>query len=138
MSKTVYASAAIEFDVQFYDVDSMRVVWHGNYVKYLEKARCELLKGIGYNYLEMEESGYLWPIVDMRLKYVSPAQFAQIVRVEAKLVEYESRMKIEYIVSDAASGQVLNKATTVQVAVKMETGEMMFESPAVLKEKIKA
>lgn len=137
MSKTVFASAAIEFDVQFYDVDSMRVVWHGNYVKYLERARCELLNALGYNYLEMESSGYVWPIVDMRLKYVAPASFAQMIRVEAKLVEYITRIKIEYIISDATTGTVLNKATTIQVAVDMSSGDMQFESPTVFVDKVK-
>ena len=33
-----------EITVEFYDLDPMNVVWHGNYVKYLEKARCDLLE----------------------------------------------------------------------------------------------
>ncbi|WP_258031844.1 acyl-CoA thioesterase [Campylobacter concisus] len=37
--------------VAFFDVDSMEVMWHGNYVKYLEMARCELLDKLGYNYV---------------------------------------------------------------------------------------
>jgi acyl-CoA thioester hydrolase len=40
-------TAETEFTVEFYDVDSMEIVWHGNYVKYLEKARCVLLDHIG-------------------------------------------------------------------------------------------
>ncbi len=37
----------------FFDVDSMNVVWHGHYVKYLEVARCALLDQIGHNYNDM-------------------------------------------------------------------------------------
>lgn len=131
-------SAAIEFEVQFYDVDSMRVVWHGSYVKYLEMARCELLKTFNYNYLQMEESGYLWPIVDMRLKYVASAKLSQLIRVEAILVEYETRLKIEYVTTDVASGQVLNKAYTIQVAVDMQTQEMQYETPQIVLDNVKA
>ena len=43
-----FISAEIEFKVEFYDVDSMNVVWHGNYVKYMESARCVLLDKIGF------------------------------------------------------------------------------------------
>ena len=43
-------SEEIVFNVEFYDVDSMRIVWHGNYVKYMEASRCALLNKIGYNY----------------------------------------------------------------------------------------
>lgn len=33
-----------EIDVEFYDLDPMNVVWHGNYIKYLEKAAAICLK----------------------------------------------------------------------------------------------
>lgn len=41
-------------DVQFFDLDPMNVVWHGNYVKYLETARCDLLAKVGYTYDDMK------------------------------------------------------------------------------------
>lgn len=129
-------SSYIDINVPFYDVDSMRIVWHGHYVKYLEDARCELLDKIGYNYQAMEDSGYLWPIVDMRLKYVASAKFASKIRVYAFLVEYETRMKIAYEIYEISSGKVLNKAHTVQVAVDIATEEMLYESPRVFVDKI--
>jgi len=46
------------------------VTWHGNYFRYLETARSALLDNIGYNYRQMVDSGYLWPVVDARIKYV--------------------------------------------------------------------
>lgn len=129
MAEKALVSSYLDIKVPFYDVDSMRIVWHGHYVKYLEDARCVLLDKLGYNYLAMEESGYIWPIVDMRLKYVASAKFASNIRVYAFLVEYESRMKIAYEIYDLATGQVLNKAHTVQVAVDINSEEMQFESP---------
>lgn len=129
-------TAAHEIEVQFYDVDAMRVVWHGNYVKYIEDARCRLLRMFDYDYNDMEESGYLWPIVDMRIKYVKSAEFGDKIRVEATLVEYETRLKISYRIFNAKTNQVLTKAYTVQVAVSMENNEMEFESPEILKKKL--
>jgi len=41
--------AEVELTVEFFDVDSMQIVWHGNYLKYMERARCALLDKIGYN-----------------------------------------------------------------------------------------
>jgi acyl-CoA thioester hydrolase len=111
-------SAEITITAQFYDLDPMQVVWHGNYPRFLEEARCALLNRIGYNYPEMEASGYLWPIVDMRLKYVRPIRFAQAVRVIATLAEYENRLRIEYRILDGESGEVLTKGTTSQLAVE--------------------
>src|ERR1700759_2251473 len=86
----------IPVTVPFFDVDSMDVVWHGHYVKYLELARCALLDHVGHGYLAMKDSGYLWPIVDLQLRYVRAARFGQQLTVRADLVEWQNRLKIHY------------------------------------------
>jgi len=120
----------------FHDLDPMAVVWHGHYFKYFELARCALLQRFGYDYLEMRESGYVWPIVDLRTKYVRSATLNQSLKVRAEIVEWENRLKIDYEIRDAATDQVLTRAHTIQVAVKVETGEMQFMSPPVLFERL--
>lgn len=128
--------AEVELQVQFFDLDPMQIVWHGNYVKYLEVARCALLGKIGYNYEEMRDSGYMWPIIEMNLRYAGPAAFGQRLLLRAEIVEWENRLRIDYLIVDAASGKRLNKASTTQVAVDLKTGEMCFASPAILFEKL--
>jgi acyl-CoA thioester hydrolase len=115
----------------------MQVVWHGNYVRYLEQVRCALLDRIGYNYPEMAASGFAWPVVDLRVKYLRPVRFLQEIVVCAELVEYANRLKIAYRVSDKLTREVLTKATTVQVAVRIATGELQLESPPALLEKLR-
>ena len=122
--------------VQFYDLDPMQVVWHGNYMKYLEVVRCELFNKIGYNYEEMKASGYAWPIIDVQIRYIAPAVFNQLLILRAEIVEWENRLKINYLISDAASGKRVTRASTVQVAVQIENGEMCYLSPQVLLEKL--
>ena len=129
-------SAETEMQVQFYDLDPMQIVWHGNYVRYLDVARCVLFDSIGYNYEQMKASGYAWPVIDMNLRYIGPATFGQRLKLHAETVEYENRLKIDYLISDAASGKRLNRASTTQVAVDIASGEMCFVSPPVLLEKL--
>jgi acyl-CoA thioester hydrolase len=128
--------AESEMQVQFFDLDPMQIVWHGNYVKYLEVARCALLDKIDYNYEQMKASGYAWPVIDMNLRYIGPAVFGQRLVLRAEIVEYENRLKIDYLITDAASGKRLNRASTTQVAVDIASGEMCFMSPPVLFEKL--
>jgi acyl-CoA thioester hydrolase len=125
-------SAAVDVEVAFHDVDAMNVVWHGHYVKYFELARCALLRRFDYDYPQMLASGYLWPIVDCRLKYVRPALYAQRLRVEATLLEYENRIKIGYEIRDAATGERLTKGSTIQVAINAATRELQFVSPPII------
>ncbi|MNI66033.1 MULTISPECIES: thioesterase family protein [unclassified Pseudomonas] len=118
--------------VPFFDVDSMHVVWHGHYVKYLEMARCALLDRLGHNYNAMHSSGYAWPVIDLQLRYVRGAVFGQTLNVRASLVEWENRLKINYLISDLASGERLTRASSVQVAVHIASREMQLASPKVL------
>jgi len=129
-------SVDVEMQVQFFDLDPMQIVWHGNYVKYLEVARCALLDSIHYNYVEMKASGYAWPVIDMQLRYVGSASFGQRLKLRAEIVEWENRLKIDYLITDAQTGKRLNRASTTQVAVDMASGEMCFVSPPVLFEKL--
>ncbi|XQW84898.1 acyl-CoA thioesterase [Thalassotalea piscium] len=136
-SKKALISAYVEIEIPFHDCDPMNVVWHGSYARYLEVARCELLRKFDYDYLEMNDSGYMWPIVDMRLKYIDSATFRQLIRVDAYLKEYETCLKIDYVITDAASGKKLTKASTTQVAVDISNKEMQYASPKVLLDLIK-
>ena len=129
-------SHSIEIEIPFHDVDMMAVAWHGHYVRYIELARCALLETIDYNYPQMEASGYLWPVIDLRLKYMAPLRFGQKVRVVAQLREYQNRLKIEYELFDAGSGARTSKGYSIQVAVNKESGEMCLASPRVLLDKL--
>ncbi|KFN42940.1 acyl-CoA thioesterase [Arenimonas oryziterrae] len=129
-------SHEIELSPAFHDLDPMVVVWHGHYLKYFELARCALLQRFNFDYLQMRESGYVWPIVDLRSKYVRPAHFQQRLIVRAQIVEWENRLKIDYQIRDAGTGQVLTRGHTIQVAVSVATGEMSFVSPPILLERL--
>lgn len=129
-------SAEVSLEVPFHDVDSLRVVWHGHYLKYFELARCAMLDSFGYGYNAMAESGYVWPVIDLHLRYVQPLVFGQRVRVRATLTEWEYRMKIAYLISDAASGERICKGHTIQVAVTLATREMQLASPPILAQKL--
>ena len=105
---------SVEFKVEFYDVDSMKVAWHGNYVKFMEVARCALLAKIKYDYFAMEASGFAWPVVDMHIRYLRPMIFMQRIRAEVTLEEYEVCLKLSYKFFDAESGTLLCKAESMQ------------------------
>ena len=128
--------AETETQVQFFDLDPMEVVWHGRYVNYLEIVRGVLLDTIDYNYPQMKASGYVWPVIDLHLRYAASASYGQRLKLHAEIVEWENRLKISYLITDAATGRRLVRATTTQVAVEIASREMCFVSPPVLFEKL--
>lgn len=136
LSRKAILTTELEILIPFHDVDSMGITWHGNYLRYFEIARCQLLDEIQYGYREMQASGYSWPIVDLQIKYVQPCTFEQKVKVIASLVEWENRIKINYQVRDVATNQRLTKGYTIQAAVETETNELCFVTPDIFREKI--
>lgn len=129
-------SVEIELSPAFHDLDPMVVVWHGHYLKYLELARCALLQSFDYDYPQMRDSGYLWPIVDLRTKYLRPARYGQRLRVRAELVEWDLRMRIDYLIRDADTGEKITRAHTIQVAVDAATGEMCYATPEAFRRRL--
>lgn len=138
MRKKGVLQASVELEVPFFDVDMMNIVWHGHYVKYFEVVRCALLDKIGHNYNQMRECGYGWPVVDLQLRYVLPAEFGQKITVTADLVEWQERLKINYLITDSATGARLTRGSTVQVAVRMADREMQFVAPPEFREAVEA
>ncbi|MBT4752352.1 MAG: acyl-CoA thioesterase [Candidatus Marinimicrobia bacterium] len=129
-------SAEVIIIIPFHDVDVTRVVWHGHYVKYMEIARCTLLDKINYNYIQMERSGYSWPVIDLRIRYARPLYFQQKIRVKVRLSEWENRLKIKYLFEDFDTGQRLTRAYSVQVAVDIVKNEMLLASPEIIYQKL--
>lgn len=129
-------TASIELEIPFHDVDVMEVAWHGHYAKYFELARCKLLEQLDYNYSQMRASGYAWPVIDLHVRYIQPLLFQQKITVQVWITEWENRLRMNYLITDSATGAKLTKGRTDQVAVDMRTRELLLASPAILLEKM--
>jgi len=121
-------------EVPFHDVDAMGVAWHGHYVKYLEIARTAMMRKVGLDFKQMQDWGVIWPVVVCNMKYIRPLSYGQTVRVRAELLEYQARLRVRYLLTDLETGQRVNKAETIQLAVTADTGELLFQCPPQLTE----
>ena len=128
----VRISAKVEVEVPFHDVDAMQVVWHGHYFKYMEMARTALLRSLDYDYPQMTESDYLWPIIECQARFIKTVRYGMKLTVTASILEYENRLKIGYLLVDSQTHERVCKGYTVQVAVARTTHEMCMVSPEIL------
>jgi acyl-CoA thioester hydrolase len=131
-------TAELEFDVEFYDVDPMQIVWHGNYIKYFEKARCALLDKIGYGYLAMRDSGFAFPVTGVSVKYISPFKLGDRVRARAVLEEYENCIKIQYELFNARTGERCTKGASTQMTYDVAARVSRFICPQIFIDKVEA
>lgn len=135
VNKMIKTSTII--DVPFYDVDPMNIVWHGNYIKYLEQARCDMFAKIGYTYTDMYNDGIMYPIAKMEFKFIRPSTFGDKLRIECELKEIEPALNINYTIYNNTTGEKIFKAKSMQICVDKNTRESTYQEPVKLKEKIK-
>lgn len=129
--------ATVAVTVPFQDADPTGVAWHGNYFRYFDSARSALLARLDYGYRAMAESGYVWPIVDTRVRYLAGVEYGDTVDVTATLEEWEYRLRIGYEIRDRA-GRRVTEAYTVQVPVDAASGELCFGLPAAMRRRLEA
>jgi acyl-CoA thioester hydrolase len=62
-------------DVRIYyeDTDAGGVVYHANYIKYLERARTEFFRGHGFFVAELAKNGFVFPVVRLEMDFKYPA-----------------------------------------------------------------
>ena len=112
----------------FYDLDPMGVVWHGNYIKFMEQAREAMLEIIDYNYDIMTAKGVMWPIVKLEIKYINSIKLNQKDRIHTAITEYLNGMRVEYTFYDE-NNKIISKSSTLQMPIDSETRKGFLNSP---------
>ena len=120
--------AEVELTIPFHDADPTGVAWHGNYFRYYDAARTELLAKLRISHRQLDANHRIWPIVDTRVRYCRSISHGTTVTVSGQLVEWDFRIVIYYEVEDSAQGLV-NEAYTVQVPVSTRTDNIVAGTP---------
>lgn len=86
-----------QIEVRYAETDMMGVVYHGSYLPWLEVARTALLAAEGLPYRELEAGGFFLPVIEVNLRYLKPARYADVVTIQAVIKERPAlRLRIEY------------------------------------------
>lgn len=122
-------SLAIPFRIRFSEVDAMRVVWHGSYVKYLEDAREAFGEKYGLSYDAYIDNGCFAPIVDMHLQYKRPLRYGMHPEIVITYRPTEAaKVVFDYEIRDTATGEVMVTGHTLQVFMNTDY-ELLWDNP---------
>lgn len=79
--------------VRYAETDQMGVVYYANYFVWMEVARVEFCKALGFRYRDMEvDDGVLLAVVNAHCRYIYPARFDEDVIVETSLGDANPRI----------------------------------------------
>lgn len=107
--------------VRYAETDQMGVVYHANYLIWMEMGRVELCRSLGVRYRDMERDGVLLTVVDASCRYHSPARYDDEVAIETAIKRSTSRIiEFEYRISSSETGAKLATGSTTHVFCNRE------------------
>lgn len=123
-------TASLKFQVKFREVDSMKVVWHGNYAQYFEDAREFFGQRYGISFKDVMDEGFFAPIVELTTKYKQALLYGDWARVDIRFLNTEAAKIIFeyeiYRIEETDSGVSSLMATGRSVQVFVDTSHRLI------------
>ena len=66
-----------EIEIRYAETDQMGVVYHANYLVWMEIGRTKIIEDLGYTYAGLEAKGYLSPVIDLSIQYKSSMTYGE-------------------------------------------------------------
>ncbi|MCQ2376158.1 MAG: acyl-CoA thioesterase [Salinivirgaceae bacterium] len=119
-----------QFRVRFSDIDSMQIVWHGQYIRYFEDGREAFGAQFGLRYMDIHAAGYMAPIVDVNCQYKLSLSFNDEVIIETAYYPTQAaKIQFHYTVFRASDMAVCATGSSTQVFINANTRELEICNP---------
>jgi acyl-CoA thioester hydrolase len=118
-----------EIGVRFSEVDSMKIVWHGNYIRYFEDGRESF--GLKYNlgYMDVYKHNIMIPIVKIQCNFLKPLVYGDTAIVETKFIDSEAaKIQFEYNIYRQSDHELMATGSSLQVFLTPQ-GELLLTMP---------
>lgn len=115
--------------VRFSEVDSMKVVWHGNYVKYLEDGREAFGEEYGLSYMDVYSQNVMTPVVKLDMNYKNYVSYGEKIRIETTFENtLAAKIIFNYRIFRCSDNKKVLKAKTIQVFTDLK-GDLLLTNP---------
>ncbi|WP_449540128.1 acyl-CoA thioesterase [Ferdinandcohnia sp. Marseille-Q9671] len=110
-----------EVEVRYAETDQMGVVYHANYLVWMEVGRTQLIKDLGFSYAEMESEGIISPVIDLQVSYKKPLRYGETALVKTWIEHYDGLRVIYGYEVETPDGELSVFATSSHVCVKKDS-----------------
>jgi acyl-CoA thioester hydrolase len=116
--------------VRFSEVDSLTIVWHGNYAKYFEDGREAFGRKYGLGYLDMFHQGYVTPLVDLNFEFKRPLHYNDRALITTTFIDSKAaKIIFEYKIENAISKELVATGRSTQVFLTRSNSELCIINP---------
>lgn len=121
-------AVSVELEVPFHDVDALKIVWHGHYLKYLEIGRTAYVRSRGLDMADVMGLGYRMLVMEVALRYSFPLRYADRLRVTTWCHDKDHRInlgcEVFNLTHNRRSARGHCKLVTTDAA-----GNLLYETP---------
>jgi acyl-CoA thioester hydrolase len=122
-----------EYPVKIYPhhTDYAGIVWHGNYIQWLEETRIEYFRSIGINYTDLVNLGCEMPVVDLSLRYHRSVRLDHHEVIVKTLLKMEGvRLNWDYEIVSLNGQELFVTAQVTLVGIDAKKGKIMRQLPS--------
>ncbi|NJO89240.1 MAG: acyl-CoA thioesterase [Chloroflexia bacterium] len=119
----------VKSKIRFSEVDSMKVVWHGNYLKFLEDGREAFGKQYQLGYYDVFDQGFMTPIVKMDLNYKNALSYLDEITIETEFINTDAaKIVFDYRIFRVSDNKLVLTANSTQAFIDLE-GTLQLTNP---------
>jgi len=107
--------------IRYSDTDQMGYVYYGRYANFYEIARVELFRKLDFTYSQLEEEGIGMPVIQMETKFIIPAKYDEIIKINIQIKEIPSAKILFYYRLYNKKKNLINTATTLLAFIDLQT-----------------
>ena len=102
--------------VRYAETDQMGVVYHANYLVWMEVGRVEYWRAMGLRYRDMEDDGILLAVAEAQCRYLAPAHYDEEIIIQTRVAEVNTRIvRFDYTLVSAADCKAIATGYTKHV-----------------------
>ena len=121
-----------EMRTLYADTDRSQVVYHAHYLRYFEFGRASLMRDAAYPYKEVEESGFVYPIIKVDIDYFRPLYYDDPMHIHTRPSEMERvRLQFDYVITHGETGELVCKGFTRHCATNASGTPVEIDSKTV-------
>lgn len=114
MSSNALYSHEISLRTRYSETDQMGIVYHANYLQYLEMGRVEWLRSLGVSYKDLEDQGWLLPVIRAELDFKKPATYDEWLTIKTTLAKPpQVRISFDYEIRNEEQELLIQAKTTL-------------------------
>ncbi len=117
----MFITTKTTYRIRYADTDQMGVVYYGNYPRFYEIGRSEMIRDLGYTYRELEKTGVFMPVASLTAQYRMPLYYDELITIETSIKKLPQARMVFFHTIYNSKHELVHTAEVTLVFLSKET-----------------